>query len=339
MKWHQGVWSSARAEAAFRRIEDQVWAERFPEGVDSRDVATSFGPTRAYRWPGTGLPVVLLHGIGGTSLMWAPYVVAGGFGGHPLVAIDTMGDVGRSRHDRAFTGPDDVAQWLQEALSSLGVERAHVVGGSYGGWLAVNQALRHPADVASLTLLEPAGLAPVDRKRFLRWGLSVLAAGALPRPLRTRAAERLRMPVLHDRRAMRMLRRGQVFHRFRPQPEPFTAEELGRITVPVTLLVGEHSELHDPHEVVDRADQCLPDVRTHVVPGAGHALPLTHVEEVREAWLRSRRDGEPGGGGPHGARAAECDGGRAPRGPHVVRGEEGLRLGAGVQQCRPPPLR
>jgi pimeloyl-ACP methyl ester carboxylesterase len=204
MKPHRGVRSSARAEAAFRRIEDTVWAERFPGGVDAVDVATRFGPTRAYLWPGAGL-----HGIGGASLMWAPYVAAGGFGGHPLMAIDTTGDVGRSRHDLAFKGRDDVARWLHDALAGLGLPRAHLVGASYGGWLALNLALRHPGDAASLTLVEPAGLIPVDRLRFLRWGVSVLAASALPGPVRARAARRLRMPALLDRRAMARIRRGQ----------------------------------------------------------------------------------------------------------------------------------
>ena len=288
MKRHRGAWTSARAEAAFRRIEGRVWAERFPDGVDAVDVATSFGPTRAYRWPGAGLPVVLLHGIGGTSLMWAPYVDAGGFGGHPLVAVDTMGDVGRSRHDRPFAGADDAARWLSEALQALGVERAHLVGASYGGWLALNEALRHPADVASLTLVEPAGLAPADMKRFLRWGTAVLAASLLPGRLRARTARRLRMPVLLDGDAMRILRRGQLSHRFRPQPAVFTDEELARVAIPVTLLVGEHSELHDPHEVVRRAERHLPDVRAVTVPGAGHALPLSHIGEVQQCWDASR---------------------------------------------------
>jgi pimeloyl-ACP methyl ester carboxylesterase len=56
----------------------------------------------------------------------------------------------------------------------------------------------------------------------------------------------------------------------------------------VTLLVGERSELHDADHVVRRAEQHLPDVRTSVVPSAGHALPLSHVEEVQRAWIASR---------------------------------------------------
>jgi pimeloyl-ACP methyl ester carboxylesterase len=282
MKEHRGVWSSARAEAVFRRIEDEVWAERFPDGVDGVDVDTSYGPTRAYRWPGTGRPVVLLHGIGGTSLMWASQV--GGFGGHPVVAIDTMGDVGRSRHDRPFTGPEDVAEWLHEVLRALGINGAQLVGASYGGWLALNQALRRSDDVDSLLLVEPAGLAPAHLAGFLRWGASVLLASLLPRPLRARAARRLRMPLLVDARAMRLLRRGQRSHRFRPEPAPLADDELSRITVPVTLLVAEHSELHDATEVVERAQRHLPDVQVRIVPGAGHALPLSHPDAVQRAW-------------------------------------------------------
>ena len=220
--------------------------------------------------------------------MWAPQV--GGFGCHPLVAIDTMGDVGRSRHERAFTGPDDVAGWLHEVLGALGIDRAHLVGASYGGWLALNQALRRPEDVESVLLVEPVGLAPVHFARFLRWGTSVLLASLLPRPLRIRAARRLRMPLLADARAMRLLRRGQLSHRFRPEPSPLTEDELARITVPVTLLVAEHSEIHDSELVVERAQRHLPDVRSRIVPGAGHALPISHPEEVQQTWREAHAD-------------------------------------------------
>lgn len=285
MKELLGRWRSSRAEAKFRVLEDEVWAERLPDR-EAIDVATTFGSTRAYRWPGTGEPVVLLHGIGGTSVMWAPYI--GTLGDHAVTAIDTMGDVGRSVHERPFTGPGDIAEWLDETLERLGISSAHLIGTSFGGWLAFNQALRRPHRVASVMLIDPVGLAPLNMGGFLRWGFAVLFSSLLPAGGRRRAAARLGMPVLENKRAMQMVRRGQMSHRFRPEPSPFSDEELSSINAPVTVLVGERSAIHDPHAVVQRARRLMPDVDARVVAGAGHGLPLSHVDQVRDTWLSTR---------------------------------------------------
>lgn len=289
MKDVLGRWRSAKAEARFRQLEDELWANLFPDAVDAVDVATAFGPTRVYRWQGEGTPLVLLHGIGGTSLMWAPHVDA--FAGRTLIAIDTMGDVGRSVHRTAFEDASDVARWLDETLDALGVTHADLVGTSYGGWMALNLALRRPARVASLTLLEPVGIGAFHMGGFMRWGLAVLVASGLPHRLRRRAARRLRMPALENKRAMRLVRRGQTGHVFRPQPPRFSDEQLRAITTPTLLLVGEKSEIHSPTDVIATARRCLPEVDARVVIGAGHALPLSHVEEVTQAWLTTHSTG------------------------------------------------
>ena len=64
--------------------------------------------------------------------------------------------------------PASCAAWLDELLAQLSDRPAHLVGQSYGGWVAMNQALRASGRVASITLLDPAGLAKLDA-RFYRW--------------------------------------------------------------------------------------------------------------------------------------------------------------------------
>ena len=56
---------------------------------------------------------------------------------------------------------------------------------SYGGFLGSNQAACFPKAFASLTLLDPAGLAPIKLGPFIFWGMSVIAASMLPSALRT----------------------------------------------------------------------------------------------------------------------------------------------------------
>src|SRR5204863_7049890 len=103
---------------------------------------TRLGSTRAYRWGGSGEPIVFLHGATGTSLSWLPY--AERRAGRAMAAIDTIGDIGASRQAVAVESADDLADWLAETLTALGIERAHLAGTSYGGFLAFNLAARHP---------------------------------------------------------------------------------------------------------------------------------------------------------------------------------------------------
>src|SRR4051812_4892633 len=97
-----GGWRSADAERRFRSLEGELLSELADHPPTSFDVATTFGAAHAYHWPGRGEPVVMLHGATGTSLMWVPYADA--LFGRDIYAIDTIGDVGRSRCD---TRPND----------------------------------------------------------------------------------------------------------------------------------------------------------------------------------------------------------------------------------------
>jgi pimeloyl-ACP methyl ester carboxylesterase len=51
----------------------------------------------------------------------------------------------------------DTSQWLDDVLAALDLDRAHLVGLSYGGWLALNQARRSPDRLASITSVDPPG--------------------------------------------------------------------------------------------------------------------------------------------------------------------------------------
>jgi len=249
------------------------------------DVDTTLGTTRAYCWPGDGEPVVFLHGIGGTSIVWTGYVSE--IDARPAYAIDTIGDVGRSAQRVAVDDAGDLVRWFEEMLDALGLDRVHLAGNSYGGFIALHTAAAMPERVQSIALFDPAGLVPVRLGRFLRWGAAIGLASLLPRHLRASAARRLRNPLVADRRMMRMVMQGQLHHRARVLPaDPLTDAQLRAIVAPVLLLLGEESEMFATVEARDRAVARLRDVDVEIVAGAGHALPVSHAEFIA-ARLRS----------------------------------------------------
>lgn len=104
---------------------------------------------------GEGPPVVLLHGLGATKASFLPTVAALSRS-HRAIAIDLPG-FGDS--DKPLTGAYDArffARAVVALLDTLGFERAHLVGNSMGGRVAIEVGLRAPARVGALGLLAPS---------------------------------------------------------------------------------------------------------------------------------------------------------------------------------------
>jgi pimeloyl-ACP methyl ester carboxylesterase len=295
-------WRSPEAEERFRLLEDELVRDLVARPPTPIDVATRLGRTRAYRWDGRGEPIVFLHGSGGTGAMWAPY--AERLGERAMVAVDTIGDVGRSHQRVAVDGADDLAGWLGETLDGLGLDRVDLAGTSYGGFLALNLAARRPARVRSLLLVDPVGIVPVRLLRFMLWGVPTLLASLLPGPPRRVAAKILRMPLLEDERVLRLALYAQVNHRTRLlRPDPLSDDQLRSIEQPVMLILGAKSQVVPAAEVRARVEALLPRVEVDVVPGAGHAVALSHLARITDrmaTFPRGQDDGAGGGAAPPG---------------------------------------
>jgi pimeloyl-ACP methyl ester carboxylesterase len=273
-----GRFTSDEARARFLAAYDRAFT-LWPRPWAEFDVETRFTTTHVHRYgPAEGEPVVLLHGAGFNASMWYPNVAALGQE-HPVFAVDTPGDPNRSVARAPIAGPEASAAWLDELLAGLGPGPAHLVGASYGGWIALNQALRAPGRVATITLLDPAGLEKIGARFYWWFGVSGLASLA-PRILRTHLAVWLNEPVLAEPEILALMWAGVRAYRIEPKnPDPLTGDELRRIQVPVLLLTGRHSALIRPA----RARACaelMPRARAEVVAGAGHGPGLEQAGHV-----------------------------------------------------------
>jgi pimeloyl-ACP methyl ester carboxylesterase len=261
--------------AVYEDAADRLWPS---SSVDS-DVVTSFGTTRVHRLgSGDETPFVLLPGSGGPSLMWYAYVgrLAAS---RPVIAIDTIGEPGPSVQTRAIDSGDEWSQWLGETLAALGVKRAHLVGTSYGGWIALRHALRSPHAVESLALLDPGGFGTVSRK-FIAWVIAGGLAAFTPRPIRHALARPLRNVTLRHDDAMPLVKATFGFQRRLMLPTPLTDDDLNRITAPTLVLLGGHSQLYDAREVAARITAQMPHAVAEIVPEASHDLALWRPGEL-----------------------------------------------------------
>lgn len=273
---------TAEDQRRFHELYARLRAERWPSPPGEADIETPLGATHVYSWPGAGVPVLLVPGWGGTAAMWAP-MLAHGFGGRPVHALDLVGDVGLSVQQAPITAASDYLPWLDAAADGLGLARTHVVGGSYGGLLTLLWAGHAPDRVTTASLLDPGGLADIDLKRFIAWGAKVFAASVAPMPLRRRAAERLHARVILDTDLFalaRIVNTRTSSHDAPDGPKALPDAVLRAVTVPTLALLAEHSPIMDPVPAAARVRALLHDATVEIVPDAGHALPADDAERT-----------------------------------------------------------
>jgi pimeloyl-ACP methyl ester carboxylesterase len=272
-----GRFKSEEARSEFLRRYDEM-LEHWPVPSQELSVDTDYGTTHVRRsGQPSSPPLVLLHPNLGTSLAWwrlvEPLAQA-----HEVFALDTIGALGRSVQTRPIVATSDFSRWLGRVIEELDLDRAHLVGYSEGGYVAMRSALGG-VPVRSLVAIEPAGSVAKVRKRFL--GAMVVAGvkaqfndGAL-----RQFAERISPGVEFAPGEMETVLYGaKNFKAALPFPKRFTDEELTAIDVPTLLYMGANTELYDPKAAAERANHLMPDVETVIVPQAQHGLPFQYPE-------------------------------------------------------------
>jgi pimeloyl-ACP methyl ester carboxylesterase len=260
-----GSWVSDAAREKFMAAYERAFA-LWPQPCEELDIETATATTRvhAYRPHPGGDPVVLLSAFNAAS--WYPHVAALADLG-PVYGIDVPGDANPSVPRALMTPPENCAAWLDELLGKLSDRPAHLVGFSYGGWIAMNQAIRAPGRVASITLLDPAGLTKLDARFW--WWLSISGLATLtPMPLRRRLARWLDSPAMTQQELMQLMWAGTRGYHAEPKfPAILTDDQLRAITVPALLITGARSALLTPKEARDRGS-LMPHAQVAVVAGS-----------------------------------------------------------------------
>lgn len=248
-----------------------------------------------YAVQGTGQPVVLIHGS----------FIAEGL--RPLLAEHSLTE--RCQlflyHRRGFAGsthldgPISIAQQAADCrafLNEMGVQRAHFVGHSYSGNIALQLALDAPDVVHSIALLEPALFAVPSAPQLMESFAPAFQmyeagdkAGAIDGCLRTVFGPEYRDlldRVLPGAFAQAVTDADTFFQFEMPalQQWNFTKSDAGRIEQPVLSVIG--SESHalwvgrtEIHELVQA---WFPRTETFVLQGASHALQLMNPTGMAE---------------------------------------------------------
>lgn len=179
-------------------------------------------------------------------------------------------------------GLADVADRMAEAVrDGAGGDDAIVLGNGYGGFVALQMAIRHPG-IATKLILADCGAAFSDegRQAFRNMAAASKAKGLAA--ITDVAMRRLFAPEFQDRHPDLMRDRREAF--LRTDTEVFQAAcaalaeldlrpELPRVKIPVLVLVGEHDEATPPPMSRELAAG-LPDARLKIIAGCAHVPQL-----------------------------------------------------------------
>jgi pimeloyl-ACP methyl ester carboxylesterase len=250
---------------------------------------------------GQGEPVLLLHGWGVSSQSLAAVQELLG-DSHRAVAVDLPG-FGWSERPPAAWGTGEYARHVVGLMDALGLDRAAVLGHSFGGRVAIRMAAGHAPRVSRLVLVASAGIRP---PRGIRYRVRVRSVKLVRELFGLRVWGRLG-PRLIARLTERVGSRDyRAAGAMRPTLVKVVNEDLApllpAIRVPTLILWGDRDE-EVPRSAMDRMAGAIPGARMVVFPGAGHFpfqdAPEAFARELR-AFMVEGVEGAEGAGGDRG---------------------------------------
>ena len=224
---------------------------------------------------GSGHPVVLLHTLGTST--WAWHTVMDSLGQHfTCYAFDMLGH-GESDAPCEDFGIPDWARSMDHAMQVMNIHRAHIIGNSVGGMLAVELAASFPDRVDRLVLVGTPAWDPFTAPQRLKEAEASYDENGIPRP---RTLEELKaagsfanpraewVEKTNELRAqagiwVHKTQQALVWYDMMPR--------LARVRAAATLVVnGDHDPIRECQELLYNN---IPNAYKVVVPGTGHYPP------------------------------------------------------------------
>ncbi|PHF05199.1 2-succinyl-6-hydroxy-2,4-cyclohexadiene-1-carboxylate synthase [Bacillus wiedmannii] len=248
------------------------------------------GVSYEYEVVGSGEPLLLLHGFTGSMETWRSFVPSWSEQ-FQVILVDIVGH-GKTESPEDVTHYDirNVALQMKELLDYLHIERAHILGYSMGGRLAITMACLYPEYVHSLLLENcTAGLKSEDEReerrekderladKIEREGINSFVTMWENIPLfetQKLLAQNVQEAVRKERLANNPKGIANSLRGMGTGAQPSWWNELQNLKIPVLLINGEHDEKF--FRILKNIEKCVSDAKFVKIDGAGHAI---HVEQ------------------------------------------------------------
>jgi pimeloyl-ACP methyl ester carboxylesterase len=246
----------------------------------------------SYGQTGAGPELVLIHGLTGSLADWESRGLPFLTNRFRVLVYDLRGHGSSDMPPSGYTSADMAAD-LAGLMDAIGINRAHIVGHSFGGVIALHFAALHPDRTIGVTVSDSRlhSLQPIQKvKDWIYWpiweqqlkerGLSLDAEGELDfTVIELLLAQRLSqghedMAEVDRGRAerwMKLLSSTTARHDLK-DPAGLTADLIQQIYVPTHLVYG---GLSFGLPTCEKLKQLIPDAKSTIIPGAGHFYPAT----------------------------------------------------------------
>ena len=277
-------------------LKDSAYAmERARAGLVRKEITLADGSHIVWLEGGSGAPLVLVHGFGADKDNFTR--IARLLTPHFRVIVPDLVGFGESSHradvDYHYAAQ---AQRLHAFVQALGLARIDLGGNSMGGGIAMSFAAQHPQEVASLWLIDAAGIAEAPPSELAK---IIMSTGANPLMI-TRESDfpaflkfvmsdppYIPGPVMdalaRERIANQALER-QVFAQIATDS---VSGAVHGLTTPTLIVWGDEDRALSPG-TVPILKALLPNAQAVVMPRVGHAPMLERPRQTAEDYLRFR---------------------------------------------------
>ena len=264
------------------------WLLRKRGGTVQKSVAVN---GRAWPYLEGGDPakplLLLVHGFSGDKDNWsmiAPYLTRD----YHVIAPDLPGFGENERNPELAYDIEAQTRRLKEFSDALGLDRPHIAGNSMGGWIALRYALDYPDALASLILIDNAGVLGADesdlQKQAVEGEGSPLVLASLEDADRLVAMVVHKPPFIPQRLKPALYADGL---RYRDQLDTIfwiianeardhpLNDRLGEVKVPTLILWGRHDRIIDV--------SCVPVLEAGIAGSSSHIMEhVGHVPMVED---------------------------------------------------------
>lgn len=262
-------------------------------------IATTNGIDLYYEIHGVGEPLVLIAGLGYDGWMWHRMIP--GLAQHfQVISFDNRG-VGQSDKPVGPYTAGMLADDVVGLLDDFGIDQAHIIGHSMGGFVAQALAIDHLDRVSRLVLsatnfggphhvpISPAAMAvltdvsgdPIDR---LRRGIALSCAPGFAEKNSAFVDDWVDYRVRHPIDPAGYQAQLAIGLSLLPEAAAFE-HKLSAVTVPTLILFGEHDKVV-PQANAGLLAEKLPNAQLEILPGAGHFFPFEVPDEANRVIMR-----------------------------------------------------
>lgn len=281
------MFKNAEARARVASWYDRFHA-RIPSTTQSRVVQTRFGDTHILvGGPEDAPPIAILHGALATSAH-ALVELAPMLERFRVYAIDVIGQSVKSADARPRVDNDDYGHWLADVLDGLALERARIVGISWGGFASIRLAASHPERIEKLALLVPAGVVGSPMwDGWVRVGWPMTKYVLFPSEARLRAFLKNLLTTPDDEEWVGFL--GDAFRAYNLNmkvPALARPDELRGFTSPTLVLAADRDASFPGEALLKRAVELFPNLASaELIADCNHCPPTT---DAFRRWLGER---------------------------------------------------